>query len=510
MKCCLVGGLLLGLTRAATGQGGVSGGAREILSIGFANGALPREIKAPSSGLVVVEKNGVQMLRASTAAEFRLQLPEQLPNSFTLEFDLVAKECFCAPKDLRFEGTAGSSQSDVYAEVQWSPMDQAVVGGGLRNPSPFTATTPPSLSETLRGQLARIVVGVEGNVIKLYTNGTRLYSVSDRQFARTRVLRVSLGGQDEEDNGVYLARIRVAEGTVTATSAIAQNPSGRFSPTGRESAPPPPQPPPPPPPPPAPAPSEPPKGVAGVLAQVDAQGKVTVSWQTVEGATSYFVARWLVGDNVCCGNTSPPEGIAALTWQDAVLPRGGTYGYRVYATTASAIYSGETTVVYQPSALIASVSPVVLPQTESTLAPITLKPPVPRTIKLAGLTGTGVVGSSPSPRTIALAAFTASAGFRAQTLVPRAIPLGEVTAVGTAKSSVKVVTGSVAPPSRTITVGGITASGGFRVIVVSPRAIPLAVITAKGSGVGAVVQPRTIDLVGVTSVGSAKTLIKNP
>src|ERR1041385_1745766 len=271
MKCCLVGGLLLGLTRAATGQGGVSGGAREILSIGFANGALPREIKSPSSGLVVVEKNGVQMLRASTASEFRLQLPEQLPNSFTLEFDLIAKECFCDPKDLRFEGTAGSSQSDVYAEVQWSPMDQAVVGGGLRNPSPFTATTPPSLSETLRGQLARIVVGVEGNVIKLYTNGTRLYTVSDRQFARTRVLRVSLGGQDEEDNAVYLARIRVAEGTITTTSAIAQDP-GRSSPAGRESVSPPPQPPP------APAPSEPPKVVAGVLAQVDAQGKVTVSW----------------------------------------------------------------------------------------------------------------------------------------------------------------------------------------------------------------------------------------
>ena len=245
MKCRLVGCLLVGLTRAATGQGGVSGGAREILSIGFANGTFPREIKSPSSGLVVVEKNGVQMLRASTASEFRLQLPEQLPNSFTLEFDLIAKECFCDPKDLRFDGTAGSSQSDVYAEVQWSPTDQAVVGGGLHNPNPFTATTPPSLGETLRGQLARIVVGFEGNVIKLYTNGTRLYTVSDRQFARTRVLRVSLGGQDEEDNGVYLARIRVAEGTVTASMAIAQDPTGRFSPTGREAAPPPsPQPPP--------------------------------------------------------------------------------------------------------------------------------------------------------------------------------------------------------------------------------------------------------------------------
>jgi hypothetical protein len=45
MKCCLVGCLLVGLARAATGQGGVSGGEREILSIGFANGALPREIK---------------------------------------------------------------------------------------------------------------------------------------------------------------------------------------------------------------------------------------------------------------------------------------------------------------------------------------------------------------------------------------------------------------------------------------------------------------------------------
>lgn len=527
----LAGWMLVGLAQTAVGQGGVTGGSREILALNFANG-VPKEISL-SSGLVVVDKDGVRMLRATAESEFRVKLPEDLPDKFTLEFELIAKE-EGPSNDLSFRGT--NNPTDTYAEVNWSPTSNSVVGGAVSGSSQtFTMTTPASLSETLTGQLVRILVSFEGDQLKLYTNGQRLYTVA-RRFARTRLLRVLLGGQGEE-NAVYLSRLRVAEGTATATSVVAQDPSGRFSPTsGRSSgsmdAPPPsppPVPPPTPPPPtePRPAPSLTPvreptgtsspetssstsvTGVSGIVAQVDAQGKASVSWQAVPGATSYFVVRWLVGDNVCCGNTSPPEGMASLTWQDVALPKGGTYGYRVYATTPSVIYAGEATVEYQPSAVIATASSLVLPQTESALAPITLKAPAPRTIKLAGLTGAGVVRSSPPPRTIALAAFSASAGFRPLTPAPRSIALGQIMAVGTAKTLIKAGTGSVSPSSRTIAVAGIVASGGFATIVVPPKAIPLAMITAKGGPVP-VVYPKTIELVGVTAAGSTKPLLKNP
>ena len=42
--------------------------------------------------------------------EILITLPEALPRDFTLEFDIVPKQC-CNPEDLAFEGTATLSQS---------------------------------------------------------------------------------------------------------------------------------------------------------------------------------------------------------------------------------------------------------------------------------------------------------------------------------------------------------------------------------------------------------------
>jgi hypothetical protein len=73
-----------------------------------------------------------------------------------------------------------------------------------------------------------------------------------------------------------------------------------------------------------------------------------VTWAGVQGATSYFVVRWRLDDPACCANTSPPSGMTSLAWQDGPLPSPGVYGYRVFATTATTIHTGETRVTYQP------------------------------------------------------------------------------------------------------------------------------------------------------------------
>jgi hypothetical protein len=89
------------------------------------------------------------------------------------------------------------------------------------------------------------------------------------------------------------------------------------------------------------------QAVTGIVASVDAQGNASVSWGAYPGATTYFVVRWNQGDPACCKMVSPPEAVStALSWQDGVLPKVGTYGYRVYATTPTGTYAGEVLLRY--------------------------------------------------------------------------------------------------------------------------------------------------------------------
>ena len=59
------------------------------------------------------------------------------------------------------------------------------------------------------GAPTHVALSVEGNTIKLYTNGRRLYTLT-RAFVRGKVLRVSLGAENDTDQAVYLAALRIA------------------------------------------------------------------------------------------------------------------------------------------------------------------------------------------------------------------------------------------------------------------------------------------------------------
>src|ERR1041384_5334463 len=198
-------------------QGTVVPGAREILALDFANtavGAFPKQLGYQSGSLEVVEKNGVHMLKASLASTFVIPLPETLPEAITLEFDLIPKESR-DQRELAFGGGSDLRRSTSSTEVIWSADMQQVIGGG----QDFHAATPPSLRDALSGQLSKIIASFDGGTLKLYTNGERLYTLSDTRFARGQALRAALGGIDEKQ-AVYLARVRVAAGAATVQQTV--------------------------------------------------------------------------------------------------------------------------------------------------------------------------------------------------------------------------------------------------------------------------------------------------
>src|SRR5262245_62089643 len=108
VRSSMVAALLLAVATGATAQAGqtVTGGAREIWSLNFATvpiGDFPsRKDLSTKSSLEVVDNNGVHMLKAELHSDFVIKLPENLPELFTLEFDVVSKEC-CDLDDLSFE-----------------------------------------------------------------------------------------------------------------------------------------------------------------------------------------------------------------------------------------------------------------------------------------------------------------------------------------------------------------------------------------------------------------------
>lgn len=205
----LLGGLPGDGTAQSTLTMGFVPGKRTLFELDLAAtqlGESPRQLKLLSGSAELVQKDGVRMLKASSRTEFLITLPEFLPEAFTLEFALVPKQC-CNPEDLAFEGTRTINQGAASARIAWdSDGSLIVVGGGNTYDSPM----PEDLKVSLPGVLTEVSARFDSATVSLYTNGRRLYTLSDRRFVRGKVLRVFLGGQDDADQAVHLARLRVA------------------------------------------------------------------------------------------------------------------------------------------------------------------------------------------------------------------------------------------------------------------------------------------------------------
>jgi hypothetical protein len=354
--------LLTGFARVSAAQNPVNQrfttGGRDLVNMSFANavvGDFPAGLQMLDGMMEIVDFNGQRMLRASSRSSFLLPLPEVLPADFTLEFDIVPKQC-CNPEDLAIEGTRTINQGTGSANVLWHRDHLQVVGGGGH----YDSKMPDALAASLPGVLTNVVLNVQGRSIKLYTNGRLNFSL-DRAFVRGRMLRVFLGGQNDTDQAVYLARIRVVAngppvGPVAANNAPPPT-TGATPSTSPSALTRPPNAPPvvgsptntsqnqaggPIPPPGGPTPTI----VSNVTVTQGPNGPI-VDWQ--HGATPgvYTVQRWKIDDASCCNNTSPASPpLTGPPWQDSPPPLSGTYVYRVTVTTNSGSASDQAQFQY--------------------------------------------------------------------------------------------------------------------------------------------------------------------
>ena len=151
-----------------------------------------------------VQKDGMRMFKMSKPTELLVSLLEPLPQSFTLEFELVPKAC-CNPADLAIGEV---NQGDASAYLAWDSDGYLSANGGAAEM--YQAPIPEDFAVILPAALTEVTLSFEGTTIKLYTNGKRLYTLTDRKFARAKTLRLLFGAQDDADQAMYLSKLRIA------------------------------------------------------------------------------------------------------------------------------------------------------------------------------------------------------------------------------------------------------------------------------------------------------------
>jgi len=201
--------LIAATPAGAQAQGSFTPGKRAMFSLDLAGtpiGELPKGIKILKGSLTVADKDGSPMLMASQPTEFLVSFREPLPPDFTIEIDVIPRACMCMPADLMFEGTMSRSRSAVSAEVEWMKGKLSVIGGGPMIQQPM----PADLTESLAGALTEVAASFDGTSFTMFTNGKPLFNDANRKFVRGRVLRFTVAGQNEYENAMYVARLRIA------------------------------------------------------------------------------------------------------------------------------------------------------------------------------------------------------------------------------------------------------------------------------------------------------------
>ena len=166
-------------------------------------------IRVQKGAWVRVQKDGRRMFKAAAQTELLVSLLERLPQDFTVELELIPKQC-CPPPDLSIEGTTVIDQGPNSAHLLWQADGAVAVIGGGGTQENYEVPMPDDFKVAMPGAPTHVALSVVGNTIKLYTNGRRLYTLSGRSFVRGKVLRVSLGAQNGTDQAVYLAGLRIA------------------------------------------------------------------------------------------------------------------------------------------------------------------------------------------------------------------------------------------------------------------------------------------------------------
>lgn len=170
-------------------------------------GNFARGLKYKSGPVEVVDRGGVNVLRMTGRAEFLIPVGKRLPERFTLEIDIIAKDP-SLHEMLSIEGGPNLDRGVKSANVSWELTGAAIVGSG-QNMATSPVQHSSAMSRELVGNVAHVRLLMDSAYFKMYTNERRLYNIPELQFKRDTVIRIVVLAS--EATPAYITSIRVAE-----------------------------------------------------------------------------------------------------------------------------------------------------------------------------------------------------------------------------------------------------------------------------------------------------------
>jgi OOP family OmpA-OmpF porin len=170
-------------------------------------GNFPQRLEFKTGGMEIVEfEGGQRALKATTTSDLIIPLSETLPEKFTIELDVINRKSQGVAANT-FEIAGGKVLDYESTWIGWGHLGVTAQGGG-------TATeirAKPEDEKRYVGNPASFRMLGDGKALKLYADEKRIANIPNANFKRDKALFLRLQARDDEDNAVYVTRIRVAE-----------------------------------------------------------------------------------------------------------------------------------------------------------------------------------------------------------------------------------------------------------------------------------------------------------
>jgi outer membrane protein OmpA-like peptidoglycan-associated protein len=153
----------------------------------------------------VVSVQGRKMLRASSDGVFQIQLPERLPERFTVQFDV--EKSSDANASLYFT----TFHRDDDTRPFWGYQGDYLNVGSWRGSGLWSEGDPKSVKTFERDVLLPVEITVDGEHVKMYVGRNRVANVPRADLGRHNAITFSISSRDP-DRLFYIGNIRVAAG----------------------------------------------------------------------------------------------------------------------------------------------------------------------------------------------------------------------------------------------------------------------------------------------------------
>lgn len=172
-------------------------------------GDFPRRFEFVRGNWEVAEWQGRRLLRHTGPrhAAYKIVLPEELPERFTIEFDAYFPHGNQQLVLLTSEPEGGSFGGNY--EHNYFLVDGR--GSGVQHRRPAGVTSTNSV-RTVNQELTPIRIMVDGSYAKMYLGEQRVANIPNADIARSNVLWIQDTNFADQENPIYLGPVRVAAG----------------------------------------------------------------------------------------------------------------------------------------------------------------------------------------------------------------------------------------------------------------------------------------------------------